>query len=1127
MGKKFFIFLQILCVIIHTIDIINCQSYQDNQCLNITGNNGVREIECPYERPVIQVEISDSTQSLSTASTSTSIINNSKNRKIKLQIQCVLNMKPENYSLLPNINTGDIYEVDFKNCALPLGTPIVNIIRRFGNPNVIRFKFLANQDETILPIHLKDLNEIQRLQLKNVVFPKSSDDLFANSTKLQWMDLRYTHANNIHKDTFKPLVNLRTLELGGSKLEELSPGMFSSQKNLIKLNLWGNSLKTLPKAVFEGLINLSDLDLMSNEFETFDTDSFSLLKNLSNINLSGNYLKSLPENLFEENKLLTLVRIQSNRADLIELPNRLFSNLTNLTNVTLRKDGIRILPGDLFKGSTNIQFLEIVENNIENLPADLFEDQINLIMLNLANNKLIAIDDFTFKNSQKLKTLDLSNNELETLSIFAFKGLHNLEKLELYNNKLVNFAPETMEPLINLKEIYLQNNLLTFNFDFNRGSPLTKLSNVQIINLHNNSITGIYPDWYSALLYLNLLDLSYNKIKTITQEDLQFTRPNLALNLSHNEISEINFDRINEQLETFALSDSVITIDVNYNPLKCNCDTAAFGNLINNLSSYEAIGKHLQFKYDKLMCGYTPDNWPYNLTGRNIIAINSYELVCPQKSPCPNKCSCWFRSFDRSILVNCSNSELTEVPVLFNTSSRAIEWIELHIENNHIKNLPTLRNIGYGRVQELYAQNNEIVGLKPDNIPRSLRILNLANNRLDIMNETVLHVINKTRSINSISLAGNPWKCNCQTAEFVFFVQSQLHIMKDVNDLRCEDGKRIATLTSVDICSNDYKLIIAVCVVLVLLAIFIGAIIALYYKYQLEFKLWLFEHNLCLSLITEEELDKNKKYDAFISYSHKDEAFVTDELQPNLENGQHPFKLCLHMRDWVPGEWIQNQIQNSVEDSRRTIVVLSKNFLESIWGQMEFRTAHTAALTEGRARVIIIIYGDIGDVEKLDPKLKAYLKMNTYVKWGDPWFWNKLRYAMPHPQNLRSIKNKTKGLCKTTVKSSTDDKLELIKPVSATPPMTSTPPANSACTNPLIAQLTPTPNGNIPPPLNINGQIITKQYTNGIINNGINSNLFHQNSQQQQQHNKSLSLNTNGHINGAFVINTNSKQSDV
>ena len=76
--------------------------------------------------------------------------------------------------------------------------------------------------------------------------------------------------------------------------------------------------------------------------------------------------------------------------------------------------------------------------------------------------------------------------------------------------------------------------------------------------------------------------------------------------------------------------------------------------------------------------------------------------------------------------------------------------------------------------------------------------------------------------------------------------------------------------------------------------------------------------------------------------------------------------------------------------------MLSKNFIESVWGQMEFRAAHSQAMDEGRSRVIIIIYGQIDNVKNMDPELKTYIKMNTYVKWGDIYFWSKLKYALPH-----------------------------------------------------------------------------------------------------------------------------------
>lgn len=268
-------------------------------------------------------------------------------------------------------------------------------------------------------------------------------------------------------------------------------------------------------------------------------------------------------------------------------------------------------------------------------------------------------------------------------------------------------------------------------------------------------------------------------------------------------------------------------------------------------------------------------------------------------------------------------------------------------------------------------------------------------------------------------------------------------------DVTCQEKESppLYQMTPEEFCSADIMWITVGCSLVALFGIIFGALAALYYRYQREIKVWLYANNLCLWFVTENELDKDKIFDAFISYSHKDEDFVVNELMPNLEAEPRPFKLCVHFRDWLAGEWIPTQISRSVEESRRTIVVLSPNFLESIWGRMEFRAAHSQALSEGRARVIVILYGDIGPTENLDPELKAYLSMNTYVKWGDPWFWKKLEYAMPHPAGVNKRKH-CKSIFETTQPpriAMSNDKSELIKPpgVPSTPPVSTTPPADS------------------------------------------------------------------------------------
>jgi len=70
-------------------------------------------------------------------------------------------------------------------------------------------------------------------------------------------------------------------------------------------------------------------------------------------------------------------------------------------------------------------------------------------------------------------------------------------------------------------------------------------------------------------------------------------------------------------------------------------------------------------------------------------------------------------------------------------------------------------------------------------------------------------------------------------------------------------------------------------------------------------------------------------YDVFISYSHEDEAWVTDTLLPRLEEAG--LRTCIDFRDFIAGKPALVNMQDAARDSRHTLLVLTQSWVESGW----------------------------------------------------------------------------------------------------------------------------------------------------------------------------------------------------
>lgn len=75
------------------------------------------------------------------------------------------------------------------------------------------------------------------------------------------------------------------------------------------------------------------------------------------------------------------------------------------------------------------------------------------------------------------------------------------------------------------------------------------------------------------------------------------------------------------------------------------------------------------------------------------------------------------------------------------------------------------------------------------------------------------------------------------------------------------------------------------------------------------------------------------EFDVFISYSSKDELWVTETLLPRLEQGG--VKVCVDYRDFKPGWTSLHNMQHAVRYSRHTLLVLTENWFGSEWTLFE------------------------------------------------------------------------------------------------------------------------------------------------------------------------------------------------
>lgn len=778
-----------------------------------------------------------------------------------------------------------------------------------------------------------------------------------NLTKLLLLDISDNSIAEISSESFSNLISLKTLIIAMFPAEKFAPRPFAALESLESLRLGGLRVTSVPDDLLYGLDKLKFLDVFH-----------------------WTNLRSFPETFLTHTPLLSSFKL-SFMPDVDNLPQGFLRGLKQLSKVSIIGDerGFEIMPPNMWPVES-LQEVIISKTSLQSLPVNFFSARSQVQTLILRQNQLVDVEA-GLKNLRSLERLDLKWNNLTSISVTFFESLSNLTSVDLSHNKITSVDTAAFIGLTRLAELYLNHN-----------------------SIHQLSASEPVFPRYSVL---GTIDLSNNKLTKFPTLQLETIRSFTRLNLDNNFITYFRVTRYESSLTEISLKNNNITL-INVNSVIRGATGNGVHNILLENNPIECTARNFEF-FRYISESMEPELANFkdvrscfcSGTKERLSAVRLRDLYSEYQN-CPTLCNhCHFFPSGEYIKVHCGNRALTEIPELPQNVTHLI------FNENSLVTYPKELS-KYKALKMVNLDDNQITSIDSmlENAPELLEELSLRHNNLKRWQPELAGLG------FDLDLMDNPWTCDCDAKDFKVFLLANFRRIKNYKELRCSkpvkvDGRGenlLSKITPQDLCPFDNRGFIALGVVVVFVFGLAFISMILYFKNRnlvIAFT-YIHFHNVFVCFFKEDDLDEERKFDAFLSYSTSDRDVAIEILQ-RLETDAKasdtvaaPFNLCLHERDFMPGQTITWNILNAVRTSRRTILILSKEFLESVWFKVEFQAAYDQMLEEHVNRLILIIKGELPPYESLNENLQGVLRTKTYLIWGERWFWKKLLYAMPH-----------------------------------------------------------------------------------------------------------------------------------
>ncbi|KAG9269323.1 podocan [Astyanax mexicanus] len=197
--------------------------------------------------------------------------------------------------------------------------------------------------------------------LHNMISEISRDDLI-NLHTLTELNLSYNRLTSakLHREAFRKLRLLETMDLSGNKLQALPMGL---PKSLQVLKMKDNQIEAVPEGALAGMAKLREFYLSNNQLKinSFYQGAWQELSSLTTLDLSSNLLSHVPADLPES---LEFIHLQHNRIS--SIPPTAFLTTPNIKGIFLRFNRLSAVSvaEESFAHLSKLQVLDIGHGNI-------------------------------------------------------------------------------------------------------------------------------------------------------------------------------------------------------------------------------------------------------------------------------------------------------------------------------------------------------------------------------------------------------------------------------------------------------------------------------------------------------------------------------------------------------------------------------------------------------------------------------------------------------------------------------------------------------------------------------------------------------------------------------------------